>query len=569
MYDVVLPWNTSLLVERLPPKLVSGFIEPLQIVPILVATEAESQPISLAQSVHADGVYKPLKIGGAQIYQAIYESIEAVHAKNSCVGEWEDGRYHPTPTIIEAALALYRGHSVSEIARNEAEDTNLSRTASSLQTLFNDAKMSNRKLICFVTGVPGAGKTLVGLKVATDNVDKSNVLSGVYLSGNGPLVRILQEALARDLVARKRADKVRENLSDARRAVKSFVQNVHHFRDYSLSHPDAAPYDHVVIFDEAQRAWSVEMTARFVQERHQIQDFKQSEPEFLISCMERHKDWAVIVCLVGGGQEINRGEGGIREWFASVERSFPKWEIYCSPQLIGPNYLTADDFENYENRLKVCQLEELHLATSMRSFRASELSSMVNAIIDIDVSRAAKCYQRIKSKYPIAITRSLDRAKSWLKEQARGSERFGLVVSSSAERLRPHAINVKSPVDPIHWFLSDKSDVRSSYYLEDVATEFQIQGLELDWVCVTWDADLRLQSDRWSHHSFSGSSWKKVHKAEKQQYLENAYRVLLTRARQGMVLVVPYGSEEDPTRSKSYYDPTYRYLKSMGFPEIH
>jgi hypothetical protein len=541
----------------------------LPVFPILIATETTSQQFSFMQSIHGDGVYRPIKINGQQIYQALSAALHEINAKTNNVSEWADGKYHPTPTIIQAALALYRGHTVNEIARSDADATNLSHTIKALQEVIADAKATRRKAICFVTGVPGAGKTLVGLEIATENTDKTSELSGVYLSGNGPLVKILQEALARDRVDRDRNENIRTSLTVARRSVRTFVQNVHHFRDYYLSHPMEAPFDHVVIFDEAQRAWDFGMTARFVRERHDIQDFESSESEYLISCMDRHKDWAVIVCLVGGGQEIHRGEAGIREWFVSVAKSYPQWAVYCSPELVGKNYLSAEDFDVFSETLNIQKSNSLHLATSMRSFRAAELSAMVNAILDIDVDAATKYFRKIKSKYPLVITRDLFKAKAWLKEQARGSERYGIVVSSSAERLRPHAIHVKSPVDPVHWFLSDRSDVRSSYYLEDVATEFQIQGLELDWVCVTWDADLRLQGGRWSHHSFSGSSWKKVHRPERQQYLENAYRVLMTRARQGMVLVVPDGSDSDPTRNSNYYDPTYNFLKSLGFPEIH
>lgn len=540
----------------------------LPIAPIVIATEAEDQLLKLERGIHDDGVYRPIQASGKQIYRAISLALQDVSANDNRINEWADGKYHPTPTIIQAALALYRGHTVHEIARSDASATNLRETVKALQSVIALAKAHSKRAICFVTGVPGAGKTLVGLEIATENTDKTNELSGVYLSGNGPLVKILQEALARDRVAQDRARDVRTRLLDARRGVRSFVQNVHHFLDHYITRPKEVPFDHVVIFDEAQRAWDSEMTTRFVRERHQIQGFESSEPECLISSMDRHADWAVVVCLVGGGQEINRGEAGVREWFASVQRSHPSWEIYCSPQLVGKNYISQDDFEAFRSQLRVHNSNSLHLSTSMRSFRAAELSSMVNAILDINIDEAKRHFQKIQKKYPIAITRDLGKAKKWLKDQARGSERYGIVVSSSAERLRPHAIHVKSPVDPVHWFLGESADVRSSYYLEDVATEFQIQGLELDWVCVTWDADLRFSANKWSHHSFSGSTWKKVHAERRQQYLENAYRVLMTRARQGMVLVVPQGSESDPTRESRYYDPTYQFLKSVGFTEI-
>jgi hypothetical protein len=204
----------------------------------------------------------------------------------------------------------------------------------------------------------------------------------------------------------------------------------------------------------------------------------------------------------------------------------------------------------------------------MRSFRAEHVSLLVKQVLDLQPEEAKETLGKIRERYPIMITRDLSKAKQWLKAKARGSERYGIVVSSQAERLKPHAIDVKSPVDPIHWFLDGKEDVRSSYYLEDVVTEFQVQGLELDWACVTWDADFRYTKQGWGHYSFVGDRWNKIRKPERQMYLKNAYRVLLTRARQGMVIVVPSGDEEDHTRKKEFYDPIFEYLQEIGFDVI-
>ena len=212
--------------------------------------------------------------------------------------------------------------------------------------------------------------------------------------------------------------------------------------------------------------------------------------------------------------------------------------------------------------------DELHLAVSMRSFRAEHVSQLVKQILDLNVVPARQTHEKVRGKYPIVITRDLVKAKKWLKSQARGSERYGIVVSSQAERLKPHAIDVKSPMDPIHWFLDGKDDVRSSYYLEDVATEFHVQGLELDWACITWDADFRYSPNGWEHYSFCGNRWTNIKKAERKQYLKNAYRVLLTRARQGMVIVIPEGDTEDHTRNPRFYDATFNYLRNIGLAEI-
>jgi len=296
--------------------------------------------------------------------------------------------------------------------------------------------------------------------------------------------------------------------------------------------------------------------------------FNISEPEFLISCLDRHRDWAVVVCLVGGGQEINTGEAGISEWIDALMRSYPDWHVYISPKLTDSEYAAGKALENIKTRPNVYYKNELHLSVSMRSFRAENVSMLVKQVLDLESEEAQDTLCKVIDKYPILVTRSLQKAKQWLKKQARGTERYGIVVSSQAERLKPHAIDVKSPIDPIHWFLDDKQDVRSSYYLEDVATEFHIQGLELDWVCVTWDADFRYSPDGWRHWSFCGKRWNHIKKLERQNYQKNAYRVLLTRARQGMVVVVPEGDPEDPTRNPAFYNSTYHYLKDIGFPVI-
>jgi hypothetical protein len=328
----------------------------------------------------------------------------------------------------------------------------------------------------------------------------------------------------------------------------------------------------VALFYEAQRAWNLQQTSNFMLRKKKRPNFDRSEPEFLISCLDRHPDWAVVVCLVGGGQEINTGEAGISEWIESLLRSFPRWRIHLSSRLTDSEYGAGEVLRKIESRTDVVIRDELHLGVSMRSFRAENVSLLVKQLLDLEERDARQTLQQILGRYPFVITRDLHKAKRWLKDHARGSargsERYGLVVSSQAQRLKPHAIDVKSPIDPIHWFLDGKEDVRSSFYLEDVATEFHVQGLELDWACVTWDADFRHTQDGWEHRSFCGDRWNQVRKLERQTYLKNAYRVLLTRARQGMVVVVPEGDAEDPTRKPEFYDPTFNYLERVGFEVI-
>jgi len=538
------------------------------VVPILIATKAKSNYYSIATTAKNDKLLLPIKSNCAQLGKVIDDVLDFCSGNMINRLKWEEGRYCPTPTIIEAAMSLYNNHSVEEISRNDASAINLSQTSDAISSIIRFSKINSRKSICFVTGVPGAGKTLVGLNIATTHIDKSNELYSVFLSGNGPLVSILREALARDKVKREKEKGNRVRKGEALSEVKMFIQNVHNFRDDCLQEINSPPIEHVALFDEAQRAWDIKQTTDFMSRKKNIKNFNQSEPEFLISCLDRHKDWAVVVCLVGGGQEINTGEAGISEWIKSLDFNFQNWDVYISNRLNDSEYSAGDVLKKLETRSNVFYNKSLHLAVSMRSFRAENVSLLVKQLLDRDLIGTQETLKQVSKTFPIVITRDLNKAKKWLKMQARGTERYGIVVSSQAERLKPHSIFVKSSMDPIHWFLDGKEDVRSSYYLEDVATEFDVQGLELDWVCVTWDADFRFHKDGWDGWSFVGSRWNKILKEERKNYIKNAYRVLLTRARQGMVIVVPNGNYDDPTRLPAFYDPTFNFLAELGFDII-
>jgi hypothetical protein len=538
------------------------------IAPILIATNAKASYTTIELTPYNDKILYPIRCNADLLSDVIKNVL------NFCDGEkiekaiWEKGHYKPTPTIIEAARALYFGHSVEEISRNDAEAINISRTSKEIYKIIDSSRQQKRKSICFVTGVPGAGKTLVGLNITNKYSDEKDELYSVFLSGNGPLVKILREALTRDKVKRDKEAGLKTKKGVVFGAVKSKIQNVHNFRDECLVDLDKPPVEHVALFDEAQRAWTLEQTSNFMKRKKSKPNFNHSEPEFLISCLDRHNNWAVVVCLVGGGQEINTGEAGISEWINSVHHSFTDWDVYISSKLTDSEYAAGEALKILEGRNNVNYNDALHLAVSMRSFRAENVSLLIKQILDFNIEDAKSTLSKVNSKYPIVITRDLCKAKQWLKTQARGSERYGIVVSSQAERLKPECIFVKSPMDPVHWFLDGKDDVRSSYYLEDVATEFDIQGLELDWVCVTWDADFRYTKNGWQHWSFKGNKWQRINKPERQNYLKNAYRVLLTRARQGVVIVVPFGDKEDHTRPPSFYNSTYEYLKEIGFKEL-
>jgi hypothetical protein len=535
------------------------------IVPILIATEAtECRPSDLCAD--ADKLYRPVVVDPASFRSVLDAAIGSISGTAVDADAWSRASYHPTPTIVEAARALYAQHSVEAIARFDAGAQNLHVTSRRIEELVDEAQAESRKRICFVTGVPGAGKTLVGLNLATRR-EENEPTHAVFLSGNGPLVAVLREALTRDEVARrtKQGEKVRKG--KVGESVKAFIQNVHHFRDDALI-DSGPPIEHVVIFDEAQRAWNLKQTASFMLRKKRRRGFSHSEPEFLISYMDRQKDWAVIVCLVGGGQEINTGEAGIDAWLDAVNRSFPEWEMFISSKLTDTEYAAGRALDIVRGLARTRFDDSLHLAVSMRSFRAENVSAFVKALLDCESEQARRAFVELAARYPIAITRDLNAAKQWIRSHARGSERYGLVASSRAMRLKPHAIDIRVSVDPVHYFLNEKDDTRSSYYLEDAATEFQVQGLELDWVCVNWDGDFRFTGSDWSYHDFRGNRWCNIANPDNRVYLRNAYRVLLTRARQGMVVFVPPGDINDPTRSPVFYDSTFNYLRELGISEI-
>lgn len=533
------------------------------IVPILIATAAVASG-SLALVCDADHVFQPLRICPGDLNTALSNASAAIKGGPMHAGSWAGSAYKPTPTIIEAARALYAEHRVKAIRCFDAGQQNLGITTRHLEKIIADARANRKKVIAFVTGVPGAGKTLVGLNIATQHRHTDEPTHAVLLSGNGPLVAVLRAALTRDERDRlKREGKMRKKGSEP---VKQFIQNVHHFRDEFFK-SSAPPADHVIVFDEAQRAWNQAKTADFMKRKKGRPDFTYSEPEFLLRYVDRHEDWATVVCLVGGGQEIHTGEAGIGAWVDAAQRAFPHWEMHISSKLIDSEYAASTAIGSVIGSSRVNFDDQLHLAISLRSFRAENVSAFVKALLDCEQERAREVFVQLK-RFPVLVTRDLAAAKRWIRKRARGSERYGLLASSKAQRLKPHAIDVRVKTDPVQWFLNGKEDTRSSYYLEDVATEFQVQGLELDWACVTWDADLRFNGSGWAYHDFRGSKWQNVKNADNRNYLRNAYRVLLTRARQGMVIFVPPGDLHDHTRPPHYYDSTFNYLRGAGIPVL-
>lgn len=531
------------------------------LVPILVCTNAneKKQDISFMKENILD-TYCCNEYG---IGEYIKNIMALYHRQKFDYDMWINSIYKPTPTIVEAAQALYMGHNVENISRNDASAKNLNQTTKAINKIIDYSKYNNKKSICFITGVPGAGKTLAGLNIAVERQKVDESEHAVFLSGNGPLVDVLQEALCRDDAKRNKIKK-----TEALRKAKEFIQIIHHFRDDAIS-VDTPPIEKVAIFDEAQRAWDEPYLTDFMKRKKNKANFNKSEPEFLISILDRHKDWATIVCLIGGGQEINKGESaGIYGWIEALKNDYPDWNVYISDKITDEEYLKDIDFEEMTKGMNLQVVEDLHLSVSLRSFRSENVSSFVKALLDNDKQGAEDLYEQFKSDYPICITRNLDNAKKWVKCNAKGTQRYGIIASSGAKRLRKYGIWVQNKINAPMWFLNGKADVRSSYYLEETATEFDVQGLELDWTIVCWDANLRFNHNHFEYYNFCGTKWQNINKEENILYLKNAYRVLLTRARQGIVIYVPEGDKTDATMKPEFYDGVYKYLKDIGIEEI-
>lgn len=531
------------------------------IVPVLVATNAPA--VSTTISIFKDKIVDTIRANASNIAEKIATVLNAINEDSHLNrNTWINSRYRPTPTIIEAAQALYQNHDVKEISRHDAGAENLDKTNAAINYIIEDCKSKHKKAICFITGVPGAGKTLAGLNIANTRHQFEENDHAVFLSGNGPLVEVLQEALARDDAKKNNIPKTR-----AKTKTKAFIQIIHRFRDMAVE-SDEAPIEKVAIFDEAQRAWDMEQLSKFMDQKKGVPGYHKSEPESLIEYMDRHDDWATIVCLVGGGQEINTGEGGIQDWFDALNARFMGWDIYLSDKMTDSEYVGTSSLGEMLSNRDYNVIPELHLSVSMRSFRSEKQSAFVKALLDCDREAALATYNELIEKYPIVITRDLDKAKAWVREKSRGSERYGMMATSAAERLRARGIWADNKIKPIKWFLEGKDDVNSSFHLEITATEFAVQGLEIDYGIVAWDGDVRYEDGKFIYKRFTRNMWCNVNKPERRKYMKNAYRVLLTRSRQGMVIFIPEGNPYDPTTLPELYDSTYDYLKSIGIVEL-
>ena len=502
-------------------------------------------------------------------HETLTESVTAAIDPHA----WDHSAYKPVPTILEAAEALFAEHDVRDIAEASADAQNLTHTSDFLLSVVERARRDGEKFVCILTGVPGAGKTLAGLNLAHNPAIRAAGLpNAVFLSGNGPLVRVVSASLAASTLAPP----------DATRQVGAFIQNVHSYIRDGLR-LDAPPHENIAVFDEAQRAWDANHVARrYSQLRQRGFDVlgeafdSMSEPEMMLRVMDKHPSWAVLVALVGGGQEINDGEAGLEEWGRALSSKFPRWRIAASPAVL-PGGAGLSGHRLFHDAMpessSVEAAEELHLAVSIRSYRAEALSAWVDAVVGGDSATAAQVAQQLEH-YPLKLTRDLSAARKWLSQQRRGERRSGLLASAGALRLRAEGIELSQGFrgnkgQYENWYLKPDGDSRASNQLEVAASQFECQGLEIDWGGLCWGEDFLWQpGSSWCYSRLNGASRGRVPRENKQRYIRNAYRVLLTRAREGMVLFVPNGCDRDPTRPSHLFNATADYLASCGVQSI-
>lgn len=471
---------------------------------------------------------------------------------------WLCAPYRPVPTIVDAACMLYAKHGVADIRAARSDAINLRATTSTILMEIGKARADELRLILFVTGIPGSGKTLCGLNTIFGAEDAGR---GTCLTGNPTLVHVLREALTRDAVhcGAKR--------SDAGRKMLSAIQALPKFRDHYLANAIHVPAERIVVIDEAQRCWSAEWAR--AKTRDKPVPLTRSEPTHLLEAMARHDGFCAVVCLVGGGQEIHAGEGGLAEWGNALRQAAADgiaWRVRAAPDLLS----TIDPRQRLGPLNDLQTLHALHLDVPLRQIRSTAAAVWVDQVLAGD-AQAAMAVAMEAGDLPFLLTREAAAMRSWLHAQARGLRRAGLLASSGAARLRAEGFGAELPhMDAsavAHWFLDRfPDDVRASDALEVLATEFSCQGLELDYVGLCWDADLIRETGRasWRVRNFRGTDWQAPRQAETIANQINTYRVLLTRARYETVIFVPRGEEGDRTRKPATYDAIADFLLACG-----
>jgi hypothetical protein len=527
------------------------------IVPVLVATDAPV-PAPATRLLPIPGVAQVIDANAASLPGLIKElaGMNVAAAAPIDAPAWRDAPYRPVPSIIEAACMLYARHGVEDIKAARAGTENLTVTTDAILDAIAAARAEARRVILFVTGIPGAGKTLCGLNAAFGGGDAARA---TFLTGNPSLVHVLREALARDAIA------AGANARVARQDMEGVIQALPRFRDHYVARPEEMPAERIVVIDEAQRCWSAAHAS--AKTRDKPVRLWQSEPAHLLDIMSRHPGFAAMICLVGGGQEIHDGEGGLAEW-GEVLRTRGCWRVLAAP----------DTLHGEDSRRKLGEIDglrvipALHLQSSVRQIRFAGASAWVDAVLRSDERGAQDI---AAGALPFYLTRSLAGMRDWLRAVARGRRRAGLLASSGARRLRAEGLGVELPhMDAnavAHWFLDRyPDDVRASNSLEVVATEFSCQGLELDYCGVCWDADLMRDPRQaaWKVRSFRGTNWQNVAKLEDIANQLNTYRVLLTRARYETVIFVPRGNALDRTRDPAVYDRIAGFLSQCGARDL-
>lgn len=545
------------------------------ILPIVVATEcrapARAQPPLGLPGIAA--VAEANAAGLTALVERLQASLPAPSRPLDGAG-WLQAPYQPVPSIIEAAAMLFARNSVKEIAAARSDAPNLNRTTEAIHRALAAAQAAGERVVVFVTGIPGAGKTLCGLNVV---FGETRHAGSAFLTGNAPLVAVLREALAcnragislergpsNDESRRSRATALRT----ARHETAAALQNVHKFLADN-AHREAAPAERVIVFDEAQRAWDAEQAQRDTQRR--ISTLNMSEPAHTLDIMGRHDGFAAVVALIGSGQEINTGEAGLAEWGRVIAQA-GAWQAVAAPSVLRaaePAQRLADSPQPW-----LTVDPELELAVPMRSVREDSGAAWVDAVLRGARAEAAGIAAAAPG-LPFLLTRSLTAARAGLRALAPGLRRAGFVRSSGARRLRAEGFDAQllGAQEPVDWFLQRWPDIRASDALEVAATEYACQGLELDVVGLAWGGDLVREGPRWQPRRFSGRDWQRVKGEEETRFIRNTYRVLLTRARYETIIWVPCGSPadapfHDATRPATVYDAIAAFLRDCGIRDL-
>lgn len=529
-----------------------------RIVPILCAEGASATSGALRVF---DQVADLIEVGASGLADALLLGVipaEGV-AETGSWGEFDHSAYRPTPNIVEAARALYSGHEIAEIGRGDAADEELQRAAVTLNEIVDQARIDRTKTVCFVTGAPGAGKTLLGLNLALSATAGEG--ASALLSGNRPLVHVLTEALAEDASRRNRTRK-----ADEKHRASAAIQNL---LGFLKEHTDgAAPPENVIIFDEAQRAWDADVGQK-------LMGRPQSEPELFLSILDR-LDWACLVCLVGPGQEINRGEGGLALWgeaLAKAASNGSPWNVIAAPQAIAGGRDVSGSGLQQEGApfIKTRAERRIHLSNSIRAYRNELHGKWVATLLEDDIA-ASRALALEMTAPPAFVTRDLSVAKSWLQNYRRGGRTVGLLASSGAIRLVADGVPPaprSNELDQIgHWFLKAPPDFRSSGSLETPMSEFGCQGLEIDYAGVCWGGDLIRGEAGWLPRRMQSPHWRVIGDEAQKRFRINGYRVLLTRARAGLVIYVPEGNAEDATRAPQEFDAVADVLLASGCEQL-